>query len=131
MGETHCQDQKQVIVHLFEWSHDSVADECINVLGPKGYCGVQVSPPNEHIQGGQWWTRYQPVSYKLESRSGNRGQFIDIVNRCKSAGVNIYVDAVVNHMTGHGGSGQGTGGSGYDGPNETILEFPSPTLTSI
>ena len=40
--ETHCKDQKQAIVHLFEWSHDSVADECINVLGPKGYCGVQV-----------------------------------------------------------------------------------------
>ena len=40
--ETHCKDKKQAIVHLFEWSHDSVADECINVLGPKGYCGVQV-----------------------------------------------------------------------------------------
>merc|ERR1712168_784346 len=128
MGETHCKDKKQAIVHLFEWSHDSVADECINVLGPKGYCGVQVSPPNEHIQGGQWWTRYQPVSYKLESRSGNRGQFIDMVNRCKSAGVNIYVDAVVNHMTGHGGSGQGTGGSGYDGPNENYPGVPFSNL---
>merc|ERR1719431_501321 len=126
--ETHCKDQKQAIVHLFEWSHDAVADECINVLGPKGFCGVQVSPPNEHIQGGQWWTRYQPVSYKLESRSGNRGQFIDMVNRCKSAGVNIYVDAVVNHMTGHGGSGQGTGGSGYDGPNENYPGVPFSNL---
>merc|ERR1712168_1054635 len=124
MGETHCKDKKQAIVHLFEWSHDSVADECINVLGPKGYCGVQVSPPNEHIQGGQWWTRYQPVSYKLESRSGNRGSFIDMVNRCKRAGVNIYVDAVVNHMTGHGGSGQGTGGSGFNGNNQDYPGVP-------
>jgi len=122
--ETHCQDQKQVIVHLFEWSWSDIASECESFLGPKGYCGVQVSPPNEHIQGGQWWTRYQPVSYKLESRSGNRGQFIDMVNRCKSSGVNIYVDAVVNHMTGHGGSGQGTGGSGYDGPNENYPGVP-------
>ena len=23
--ESHCQDQKQVIVHLFEWSWDSIA----------------------------------------------------------------------------------------------------------
>merc|ERR1712038_740722 len=122
--ETHCKDSKQAIVHLFEWSWDAVADECTKVLGPKGFCGVQVSPPNEHIQGGQWWTRYQPVSYKLESRSGNRGQFIDMVNRCKSAGVNIYVDAVINHMTGHGGSGQGTGGSGYDGPYENFPGVP-------
>ena len=28
----------------------------------------KVSPPNEHIQGPTWWTRYQPVSYKMESR---------------------------------------------------------------
>ena len=85
--ESHCRDQKQAIVHLFEWSHDAVADECEKVLGPKGYCGVQVSPPNEHIQEGAWWARYQPVSYKLESRSGNRGQFQSMVQRCNAAGV--------------------------------------------
>ena len=61
-------------MHLFEWPWDAVARECEEFLGPKGYCGVQISPPMEHIQGSQWWTRYQPVSYKLESRSGNRGQ---------------------------------------------------------
>lgn len=85
--ESHCKDQKQAIVHLFEWSWDAIADECVKVLGPKGFCGVQVSPPNEHIQGGQWWTRYQPVSYKLESRSGNRDSFINMVNQCNSVGV--------------------------------------------
>ena len=26
-------------------------------------------------QGGQWWTRYQPVSYKLESRFSKSNQF--------------------------------------------------------
>ena len=89
--ETHCKDSKQAIVHLFEWSWDAIADECTKVLGPKGFCGVQVSPPNEHIQGGSWWTRYQPVSYKLDSsRSGNRQQFINMVNTCNSVGV-MYV----------------------------------------
>ena len=33
---------KQVIVHLFEWSWDAIARECEEVLGPKGFCGVQV-----------------------------------------------------------------------------------------
>ena len=47
------------------------------VLGPKGYCGVQVSPPQEHIPGSEWWTRYQPVSYILSSRSGNRRVQLD------------------------------------------------------
>merc|ERR1719179_88732 len=59
--ESNCYDQKQAIVHLFEWHWDWIADECEKVLGPKGFCGVQVSPPMEHIQGGQWWTRYQPL----------------------------------------------------------------------
>merc|ERR1711988_1615305 len=96
--EPHC-DGKQVIVHLFEWPWDAVARECEEVLGPKGFCGVQVSPPMEHIQGGQWWTCYQPVSYKLESRSGNRDQFINMVNRCRNAGVMVVADMVINHRT--------------------------------
>ena len=59
-------------VHLFEWRWSDVATECETFLGPNGYAAVQVSPPNEHIQGSQWWTRYQPVSYLLESRGGSR-----------------------------------------------------------
>ena len=31
------------LVHLFEWPWDAVARECEEVLGPKGFCGVQVS----------------------------------------------------------------------------------------
>ena len=38
---------------------------------------------------------------KLNSfRGGNRQQFIDMVDRCKAVGVNIFVDAVINHMSG-------------------------------
>ena len=78
----HIDYYRQVIVHLFEWQWNDIAAECEDYLGPAGYCGVQVgtlklflnvthnkvSPPNEHIQGPTWWTRYQPVSYKMESR---------------------------------------------------------------
>merc|ERR1711983_364237 len=126
--ESHCKDQKQAIVHLFEWSWDAIADECVKVLGPKGFCGVQVSPPNEHIQGGQWWTRYQPVSYKLESRSGNRDSFINMVNQCNSVGVMVIVDAVINHMSGRGASGQGTGGSGFNGGSQDYSGVPFSSL---
>ena len=71
----------------------------------------------EHIQGGQWWTRYQPVSYKLESRSGSRQQFISMVDRCKAAGVNIFVDAVINHMSGRDGAGEGHEIPNYEKPD--------------
>ncbi|HWV15768.1 MAG TPA: alpha amylase C-terminal domain-containing protein [Cellvibrio sp.] len=89
---------KTAFVHLFEWQWTDIASECENHLGPDGYSAVQISPPQKSINGGEWWTRYQPVSYSIEGRSGNREQFIDMVKRCKAVGVDIYADAVINHM---------------------------------
>lgn len=111
---------RTAFVQLFEWKWTDVARECETYLGPKGFAAVQISPPNEHnwIPTGDgapypWWMRYQPVSYSLDrSRSGNRAQFIDMVNRCNAAGVGIYVDAVFNHMT----SGSGTTSSAGNDP---------------
>ena len=39
--DDHCQGSRRPIVQLFEWSWDAVAEECVTVLGPRGYCGVQ------------------------------------------------------------------------------------------
>ena len=69
-----------------------------DTLGPAGYGYVQVSPPPEHIQGGQWWTSYQPVSYKIAGRLGDRAAFKNMVNTCHAAGVKVIADAVINHM---------------------------------
>jgi len=102
---------KGASVQLFEWSWNDVAAECESFLGPKGYKAVQVSPPQEHIYGSAWWTRYQPVSYKIISRSGNETQFKSMISRCASAGVSIVVDSVINHMA--GGSGTGIGGTTF------------------
>ncbi|SMF26375.1 carbohydrate-binding module family 20 domain-containing protein [Pseudobacteriovorax antillogorgiicola] len=93
---------RTAFVHLFEWSWDDVAEECEQVLGPKGFAAVQVSPPQKSINGGAWWTRYQPISYEIVGRSGNRSQFQSMVNRCQAVGVDIYVDAVINHMAASG-----------------------------
>ncbi len=107
-------------VHLFEWRWSDVARECEVWLGPKGFTAVQISPPSEHavITGTAsgvnypWWQRYQTVSYKLDrSRSGTLAEFTDMVNRCRAAGVDVYADAVINHMT--AGSGTGSAGSAY------------------
>ncbi|WP_198668374.1 alpha-amylase [Streptomyces triticisoli] len=102
---------KDVTAVLFEWNFASVAKECTNTLGPAGYGYVQVSPPAEHIQGSQWWTSYQPVSYKIAGRLGDRAAFQNMVNTCHAAGVKVVVDTVINHMS--AGSGTGTGGSSY------------------
>lgn len=102
---------KDVTAVLFEWKYDSVGRECKDTLGPAGYGYVQVSPPQEHVQGPQWWTSYQPVSYRIAGRLGDRAAFADMVAACHSAGVKVVVDAVVNHMT--SASGTGTGGTPY------------------
>ncbi|MFD8850921.1 carbohydrate-binding module family 20 domain-containing protein [Streptomyces sp. NPDC059604] len=102
---------KDVTAVLFEWKFDSVAEACTDTLGPAGYGYVQVSPPQEHIQGSQWWTSYQPVSYKIAGRLGDRASFADMVNTCHGAGVKVIADSVINHMS--AGSGTGTGGSSY------------------
>ncbi|MBF7071783.1 alpha-amylase family protein [Glaciecola sp. MH2013] len=102
-------------VHLFEWNWKDIATECETFLSKNGYAAVQVSPPNEHITNSEWWARYQPVSYVLESRGGTRAEFIDMVQRCDAVGVKIYVDAVINHMA--AGSGTGTAGNTFGNKN--------------
>lgn len=102
---------KDVTAVLFEWRFDSVAKACGESLGPAGYGYVQVSPPQEHIQGGQWWTSYQPVSYKIAGRLGDRTAFKSMVDACHAAGVKVVADSVINHMA--AGDGTGTGGSPY------------------
>ncbi|GAB6025608.1 Alphaamylase [Chamberlinius hualienensis] len=111
---------RDVMVHLMEWRWEDIANECENYLAPMKFAGV--SPPNENAVIDYmdwvirpWWERYQPVSYNLITRSGNEEEFTDMVRRCNNVGVRIYVDAVINHMTGPLPNGTiGTGGSQFD-----------------
>ncbi|WP_433040075.1 carbohydrate-binding module family 20 domain-containing protein [Dactylosporangium sp. CS-033363] len=91
-----------VIANLWLWPWTSIGTECTNVLGPAGYGAVQVAPPEDSISvaGHPWWDIYQPAAYDLNSRMGTRAQFQSMVTACHSAGVKVYVDAVINHMTG-------------------------------
>jgi alpha-amylase len=55
------------------------------------------------------------VSYKLETRSGTEEEFRNMVATCNNANVRIYVDAVINHMSGLAKpEGYGTAGSYYN-----------------
>ncbi|KAM6168615.1 pancreatic alpha-amylase isoform 3-T3 [Erethizon dorsatum] len=124
----HTQQGRTSIVHLFEWRWADIALECERYLAPKGFGGVQVSPPNENIvitnPYRPWWERYQPISYKLCTRSGNEDEFRNMVTRCNNVGVRIYVDAVINHMCGEGNAAgtSSTCGSYYNPQNR---EFPA------
>ena len=104
---------RDVGVEMFQWTWDAIAQECTDHLGPAGYAWVLTSPPQEHILGEQWWTAYQPVSYQVESRLGTREQYAAMVQTCHDAGVDVWADAVINHMTGQDAPGTGWAGSTY------------------
>lgn len=89
---------------------------------------LQTSPVSENAVVDNprrpWYERYQPVSYDvMTTRSGTEQEFADMVRRCNAVNVRIYVDAVINHMTGNGASGRGTGGSSFDAPNRQFPEY--------
>jgi alpha-amylase len=125
---------RDVSANLFEWNWPSVARECTTVLGPAGYGGVQVAPPQDSLKrtalgNGSatilhpWWEVYQPVDYNLTSRMGNEAQFRSMVATCRRAGVKVIVDAVINHMTGQGNLSYG--GVTYSKYSYTGLYNPS------
>ncbi|KAI5805479.1 glycoside hydrolase superfamily [Peziza echinospora] len=101
--------QRGAIVELFGWPYKDVGKEC-EFLAKAGYMGVKIWPATEHLWGSNlyephgefrpWYLVYQPVSYRLNSRMGTRAQLRSMVKACRAAGVRVYADAVVNHMTG-------------------------------
>lgn len=119
--------EKGVIVTAFQQNWKSIAKECKKTYGPEGVKYVQVSPPQDHIKGDQWWTSYQPVSYKLNSKLGTEDEFKKMITTCKASGVGIIADAVINHTTGFANKDTlGVGGSKYDAANQS---FPDAGYT--
>ncbi|PIO33421.1 hypothetical protein AB205_0138020, partial [Aquarana catesbeiana] len=92
-----------------------------------------ISPPNENVIVSNpwrpWYERYQPISYKLCTRSGNEQQFRDMVSRCNNVGVYIYVDAIINHMCGSG-MGAGTHSTCGSSFNAGSRDFPAVPYSS-
>ena len=102
--------QKGVIVELFGWPFNDIAEEC-EFIGYSGYMGVKIWPPNESIltyesidngELNSWLYLYEPVSYKLESRMGDKNQLKNMIKRCRENGVRIYSELVINQMSGNG-----------------------------
>jgi len=87
-----------VFVKLMEWNYNDIAKECVEYLAPNGFDAVQVAPVTEHVLGYQWWVKYQPVSAGLDTRSGTEAEFRAMVATCRSVGVQVIVDILMNHM---------------------------------
>ena len=101
--------QRGAIVEMYGWKDNDIATEC-EFIGEQGYMGVKVYPHHEQVmsytpfreQMNPWYFMYQPVSYSLNGRMGTRNEFRRMINTCRSHGVRVYADAVINHMTYNG-----------------------------
>lgn len=117
---------RDVMVHLMDWKFSDIADECERFLAPKSFGGIQLSPVSENqiVNARPWWERYQPVSYKVHTRSGNENDFLDMSRRCNKVGIRLYPDVILNHMSAVGDQNPitGTGGSTAD---PGAREFPA------
>ncbi|XP_055894216.1 uncharacterized protein LOC106071375 [Biomphalaria glabrata] len=120
--DLHCVGNTSIVVHLFEWKWTDIEKEC-EFLAQAGYCAVQTSvvTENKYEVTRPWWERYQPVSYKISTRSGTEDQFASMVRTCNNFGVRIINDVVLNHMA-RGDVGLGVAGSFFNG---TGLYYPA------
>ncbi|RYQ04475.1 Amylopullulanase [Bifidobacterium pseudolongum subsp. globosum] len=117
-GQTTLPAKTDVQVIAFQQTWNSIAKECTNTYGPQGVAYVEISPPQESIQGTEWWTSYQPVSYKLDSKLGTEAEFKNMITTCDAAGVGIIADVVLNQTTGldvAAGEQTGVAGTKYNG----------------
>ena len=137
--------QKGAIVEMFGWPDDDIAKEC-KFIGEAGYMGVKVFPHQEQVMSYQpfndymnpWYFMYQPISYKLNGRMGNRTQLRNMIKQCRKYGVRVYADAVVNHMSGNGndlskhrnpGAGCNTWGNKTSSAEPNTSPFFTPAFT--
>ncbi len=119
-GPAHALNPSDTSVQMFEWSWNDLATECTQFLGPQGYGGIQISPPQASKITGNWWDVYQSVNYvNLTSKFGTPAQLQAMIDTCHAAGVRVYADVVVNQMAGD--SGTATDGSTW---NAATLAYP-------
>ena len=118
-----------VQVIAFQQTWNTIAKECTDTYGPEGVGYVEVSPPQESIQGSSWWTSYQPVSYKLDSKLGTEEEFKNMVTTCKAAGVGIIADVVMNNTAAPDDTKTytGTNGSSYTPDTGSFPGFATST----
>lgn len=86
----------------------------------------QISPITENIisERRSWLERYEPISYRIGSRSGDDNEFSDMVKRCYNSGIRIYPDVVLNHMAARLDKMIGTAGSAA-----SELDYPEVPYT--
>ena len=70
------------------------------VIKRQGFNTVQISPlqRNKVDDTNGWWLLYQPLGFEIGNRIGTKEELYDLCLEAKKYGINVVVDAVINHV---------------------------------
>src|SRR5262249_15970911 len=89
-----------VILHAFDWKYTDLAQNA-QAIADAGYRAVLVSPPLKSERSAEcpWYKLYQPEDFRvIDNCSGNKQEFVAMINALNAKNVRVYADIVVNHM---------------------------------
>ena len=95
-----------VILHAFDWKYKDIAQNA-QAIRDAGYRSVLVSPPlkSERSPDCPWYKLYQPQDFRvIDNCSGNKQEFVAMIDALKAKDVRVYADIVVNHMANERGN---------------------------
>ena len=86
------------ILSLFDCPLKDV-QKLLPIINSQGFNAVQVSPlqPTKDDNSKDWWILYQPLCFDIGNRIGNKEDLYNLCLEAKKYGINIIVDAVINH----------------------------------
>jgi alpha-amylase len=99
--------EQGVLLHAFYWTFDEVRER-LPEIKDAGYSGVQVGPIQRTKEPGigyeSWWLLYQPASFRTigNFQLGTDADFREMTAAADQLGIDIIVDAVINHVADNG-----------------------------
>ena len=69
------------------------------IINSQGFNVVQISPLQKNKDDSDdWWLLYQPLGFEIGNRIGTKEELYDLCLEAKKYGINVVVDAVINHV---------------------------------
>lgn len=69
------------------------------IINSQGFNVVQISPLQKNKNDtDDWWLLYQPLGFEIGNRIGTKEELYDLCLEAKKYGINVVVDAVINHV---------------------------------
>lgn len=69
------------------------------IINSQGFNVVQISPLQKNKDDSDdWWLLYQPLGFEIGNKIGTKEELYDLCLEAKKYGINVVVDAVINHV---------------------------------